>query len=79
MFDPVRVGAGLPDLDRVLALGTSDTDARAKAARNLGPFALASEKEGYAERLSSSGVVPPQAYTTVGAAALIQLRAAGLI
>jgi subtilisin family serine protease len=78
VFDPARVGAGLPDLERVPGLGAGDVGRRSHAAQDLGAFAYAAGKDPYGERLASTGVVPPQAYGG-DASALMQLRAAGLI
>jgi hypothetical protein len=73
VFDPARVGAGLPDLQRVPGMATSEADAWNKAAQSFGIFAGA--KESFAERLSA-GVPPSQ---LAGTMALMQLRAVGLI
>jgi hypothetical protein len=71
VFDPTRVGAGLPDFRQVAGMGASDVDAWSKTMQNLGAFAGANE--GFGERFPAAVGVPG------GAMALIQLHAAGLI
>ena len=71
VFDPTRVGAGLPDFREVAGMGASNADAWNKTMWNLGVFGGA--KEGLGERFPPSVGAPP------GAMALMQLRAAGLI
>jgi len=76
VFDPARVGAGLPDLERVPGLGAPEIDHWSKAAQDFA--AVVPGTEGYGDRRTATGVTPPQAYAG-GASALMQLRAAGLI
>src|SRR5207245_11680199 len=72
VFDPTRVGAGLPDFREVAGMGASNADAWNKTMqKNLGVFGGA--KEGLGERFPPSVGAPP------GAMALMQLHAAGLI
>ncbi len=73
VFDPARIGAGLPDLQRVPGLAASEADAWNKVVQSFGVFAGA--KEGFGEALSAG--IPPT--HLAGTMALIQLRAAGLI
>jgi hypothetical protein len=73
VFDPIRVGAGLPDLQRVPGLA-ADVEAWAKSAENLGAFA--NPKEGFGEPRASAGVLSAELASTM---ALMQLRAVGLI
>ncbi len=73
VFDPTRVGAGLPDLQRVPGLGgAADLDAWGRSAPHPGAFATA--KEGFGE--VPAGVLSGN---LAGAMALMQLRAVGLI
>lgn len=79
VFDPGRVGAGTPDLERVPGLSASDVDPWTRAEQDFNTFALAAAKDGLGGRSATTvGVGPPPAYAA-GAAAVIQLRAAGLI
>jgi subtilisin family serine protease len=73
VFDPVRVGAGLPDIQQVAGMGATDIDAWNKAAQNFGVFTGA--KDGFGERFAAS--IPPA--HLAGAMALMQLRAVGLL
>jgi subtilisin family serine protease len=66
VLDLARVGAGLPDLQRMPGLGAADVDRWTQAADGLG------------ERFAASAGVPPPAFLT-GAMAFMQLRAAGLL
>lgn len=71
VFDTARVGAGLPDLQRVPGLGGAvDLDAWGRAAAR--PAAFAGAKEGFGE-------IPAGVLSGGLAGALIQLRAVGLI
>ena len=70
VFDPIRIGAGLPDLQRVPGLGGAD--AWGRSAPHPGAFATA--KEGFGE--VPAGVLSGN---LAGAMALMQLRAVGLI
>jgi subtilisin len=74
VFDPIRVGAGLPDFREVGGLGAPDVDSWNRTMRNLGVFAGA--KEGFGEHFASAGVPPGH---LAGAMALMQLHAAGLV
>jgi subtilisin len=74
VFDPTRVGAGLPDFRQVASLGASDIDAWNKTMQNLG--VLAGAKQGVGERFASAGVPPGH---PAGAMALMQLHAVGLV
>ena len=74
VFDPTRVGAGLPDFRKLASLAASDVDAWNKTMQNLG--VLAGAKQGVGERFASPGA--PPAHLT-GAMALMQLHAAGLV
>jgi subtilisin family serine protease len=74
VFDPARVGAGLPDFREAVKLGASDVDAWTKTMRNLG--VLPGATQGVGERFLSAGVPPVD---PAGAMALMQLHAAGLI
>jgi len=69
VFDPTRVGAGLPDFREVAGMGASNADAWNKTMQNL----FGGAKEGLGERFPPSVGAPP------GAMALMQLHAAGLI
>ena len=71
VYDPMRVGTGMPDFQRLPGIGTPDADAWNKAAQNFAAMAGASERFG--ERLPT-GV--PQGDLGM---AWIQLRANGLI
>jgi len=73
VFDPLRVGAGLPDILRVPGLGSTDVEAWSNLAQNFGVFAGA--REIFQDRLPI-GVPRPD---LAGAMALMQLRANGLI
>jgi subtilisin len=74
VFDPTRVGAGLPDFREVAGLGASDVDAWNKTMQNLG--ILAGAKQGVGERFGSAGISPAH---PAGTMALMQLHAAGLV
>jgi subtilisin family serine protease len=75
VYDPARVGAGLPDLQRVPGLGATSAAAWGKTvASNRGAFAGVGEAFG--EPSLSAGIYSPQ---LSGAMALMQLRAVGLI
>jgi hypothetical protein len=74
VFDPTRVGAGLPDFREVARLGASDIDGWNKTLQNLG--VIAGAKQGVGERFTSAGV--PLTHPA-GAMALMQLHAAGLV
>ncbi|TMJ39301.1 MAG: hypothetical protein E6G89_10460 [Alphaproteobacteria bacterium] len=74
VFDPTRVGAGLPDFRAVAGLGASDVDAWNKTMQNFG--VLAGAKQGVGERFVLAGIPPAD---SVGAMALMQLHAAGLV
>jgi subtilisin len=78
VFDLARVGAGLPDLERVPGLGVPG-DSWTKTAQTFGDFAFATGKDGFGDRLADAGVMPPPGYAASGALALMQLRVAGLI
>src|SRR5215471_272066 len=69
VFEPSRVGAGLPDLQRVPGMGTSEADLWNKAAQDFAAFAGRKERMG--EPLSAG--VPPIALR--GTMTLMQLRA----
>jgi subtilisin len=74
VFDPTRVGAGLPDFRKAASLGASDVDMWNKTMQNLG--VLAGTKQGGGERFASAGAPPAH---LAGAMALMQLHAAGLV
>ncbi len=74
VFDSTRVGAGLPDFRGVAGFSASDVDAWNKTMQNLG--VLAGAKQGVGERFASAGIPPTD---PVGAMALMQLHAAGLV
>ncbi len=71
VFDPMRVGAGAPDLRQVAGMAASDADAWSKAMQNLGGFAGAKERFGERPDLLPAHLAGPMA--------LMQLRAAGLL
>lgn len=76
VFDPARVGVGLPDLQRVPGMGMSDIDVwNSAAVKNFNVFA--GMAEGFGDRLPPNGV--PPAYLSGTLALMQQLRAAGLI
>jgi hypothetical protein len=85
VYDPARVGAGLPDVRRVPGLGLAGADPWSRAAERFGafpyatagPFAASAGGEVFGERGAFAGI-PHPAYLG-GAMALMQLRAAGLI
>ncbi|HEY2483091.1 MAG TPA: S8 family serine peptidase, partial [Caulobacteraceae bacterium] len=73
VFDPTRVGAGLPDLQRVPGLGAAaDRDAWNRAAPHPGAFATAKDGQATVPAGVLSGGL-------AGAMALMQLRAVGLL
>ena len=70
VFDPMRVGAGMPDFQRVQGIGTPDADAWNKAAQNFA--AMTGARERFGERLPTGA--PQSDFGT-----WMQLRASGLI
>lgn len=72
VFDPMRVGAGMPDFQHLPGIGTPDADAWNKAAQNFA--ATAGQRERFGERLP-----PGMPQGDFGAMAWMQLRASGLI
>lgn len=72
VFDPMRVGAGMPDFQHVPGIGTPDADAWNKAAQNFATMAGARERFG--ERMPSGA---PQG--DFGTMTWMHLRASGLI
>jgi subtilisin len=72
VFDPMRVGAGMPDFQHVPGIGTPDADAWNKAAQNFAT--MAGGRERFGERLPSG---MPQG--DFGTMTWMHLRASGLI